>query len=112
MCYPEPPDPIKMSILIMKYEDRLAQAQALYNKPPKADQPGQKFPRGCRIKVCDEMPHHMRHFICGFEAIVQYTYAQQYGGDNIDSYSLIRLDAEGKAIDSTAWYKENQLKWL
>ena len=75
----------------------------------KNSKPSQKFKRGSRIKVDDEMPSHMSHFPAGFEAIVEYTYAQRYGGSNVDGYCLIVLDKNGKPINVTAWYEENQL---
>ena len=92
-----------------EYNRRHASALALYNKPCGEDLPSQKFKRGSKVKVDDVMPPHMAHFPAGFEAIVEYTYAQQYGGNNIDSYSLIHVDELGNAITSTAWYYENQL---
>lgn len=69
----------------------------------------QKFKRGEIVKVADKMPPCMEHFETGFIGVVEYTYAQQYGGDDIKSYSLIMLDDNKKPIDSIAWYKENQL---
>lgn len=72
------------------------------------DKPVQKFKRGCRVKVDDVMPRHMSHFIAGFEGIVEYTYAQEYGGGHIKSYSLIVLK-DGKPVNTSAWYDESQL---
>lgn len=69
----------------------------------------QKYKRGAKITVCKEMPSYMRHFQSGFNAIVEYTYAQRYGGGNIDSYSLIVLDDKDKPINAYSWYEENQL---
>ena len=51
----------------------------------------------------------MSHFKSGFNAIVEYTYAQKYGGDDINSYSLIVLDENNSPINSISWYEEGQL---
>ena len=97
---------------LMDYETRLAQAKAYSSMPPKCDQPGQKFARGCRVKVDDEMPRFMSHFKKGFEGIVEYTYAQKYHSDDIKSYSLVVLDDNEKPINSISWYYESQLTLL
>ena len=89
--------------------EREAEAEAYFASPPKCDLPGQKFPRGSRVKVGDDLPLYMFHFEKGFEGIVQYSYAQKYHGDNIDSYSLIVLNDNGKPVNSISWYTENQL---
>ena len=68
-----------------------------------------KFARGSKVAVCKEMPRYMSHFRSGFNAIVEYTYAQKYGGYDIDSYSLIVLNDNDEPINSIAWYEENQL---
>jgi len=94
------------------YKDRLADAKRLYAVAPKEDQPGQKFPRGSRVHVDDEMPTHMFHFPKGFEAIINWTYAQKYWGTDVDSYSLIMLDDDGSPTNAIAWYHECQLTLL
>ena len=57
------------------------------------------------------MPPMMSHFDSGFEAIIDGTYSQIYGGDNIDSYSLFKIE-NGKIVNHISWYKENQLSLL
>ncbi len=69
----------------------------------------QKFARGSEVFICKEMPISMSHFPSGFNAIVEYTYKQRYGGDNIDSYSIIVLDENKEPTNAIAWYYENQL---
>ena len=88
------------------YAQRRAEAIAYSSRPLNTHETGQKFPRGARVKVADEMPDMMKYFPCGFEAIVAYTYAQKFHGDDIDSYSLIQLDERGKAVNSNSWYHE------
>jgi len=91
------------------YAERLAEAKALNARPVGPDLPNQKFPRGTRVLVAETMPDMMSHFPTDFQAIVDYTYAQKYWGDDIDSYSLIMLDEKGEPYNSIAWYQENQL---
>jgi hypothetical protein len=69
----------------------------------------QKFPRGTRVKVDDEMPASMSHFECGFFGIVAYTYHQEYGGGNTRSYCLVVLDKNNWPINMISWYDESQL---
>ena len=69
----------------------------------------QKFRKLSRVRVCDEMPDHMSHFDSGFEAIVEGTYSQLYGGGNIRDYSLYKIDSEGKICNNISWYVESQL---
>ncbi len=68
----------------------------------------QKFKIMQFIKVDDEMPETMRHFRSGFVGIVSGTYSQQYGGCNIESYSIYRTDGD-KVVGRTSWYNESQL---
>lgn len=97
----------------MDYNQRLAMAQALFDKPAGDDLPNQKFASGSKVQVTDKMPRHMFHFESGFQGIVEYTYGQKYGGvDDVKSYSLIVLDSDGKPVNSIAWYEENQLTLL
>lgn len=64
----------------------------------------QKFAPGTRVRIADDLGPMMAHFESGKNATVEYTYAQAYGGDNVDSYSLL-IDGYG----SVAWYHERQL---
>lgn len=93
----------------MNRQEYKAKLIALYNKPPGPNKENQKFKRGFRIKVTENLPDSMSHFEKGFEGIVKYTHAQQFGGENIDSYSILQLNKAGKPINSISWYKENQL---
>ena len=64
----------------------------------------QKFNKGDRIMIAKFLGSYMSHFANDCEAIVEYTYSEKFGGDNIDSYSL---HIKGKG--SSAWYEEHQL---
>lgn len=94
------------------YAEREAMTKVLYAKPEGPDLPTQKFKRGSKVHICKNMPKSMFHFENNFDAIVEYTYAQKYGGNNIDSYSVIVLNDSGQPINSIAWYHENQLSLL
>lgn len=69
----------------------------------------QKFRKLSFVKVADKMPPHMSHFECGFIGIVDGTYSQMFGGDNIDSYCLYVVE-DDEIVDQIAWYKEYQLE--
>lgn len=97
---------------MQSYEDRLNMAKELTKQQHIENRPNQKFPRGARVKVSDNMPSYMSHFPKGFEAIVEYTYGQkfpQFDKNDIDNYCLIVLDENGKPVNSIAWYHESQL---
>lgn len=64
----------------------------------------QKFNKGDHVKIADDLGPTMPHFPSGIEAIVEYSYADKYGGSDTDSYSL-KLKGGG----SIAWYYESQL---
>lgn len=90
------------------YEERLSMAKAICEMPIKGNMPGQKFPRGVRVKVDKKMPSFMFHFPSDFEGIIEHTYAQKFWGDDVKSYCLTVLK-DGKPINSIAWYYESQL---
>ena len=71
----------------------------------------QKFRKLSFVRVCDEMPTGMKHFESGFDAIVDGTYSQICGGDDINSYSLYQLK-NGEVVNCISWYRENQLTAL
>ena len=73
----------------------------------------QKFGKLTFVHVCKEMPEVMSHFDSDFDAIVDGTYSQLFGGKDIDSYSLYKLNGNGKKIiDNISWYHEHQLSAL
>ena len=53
----------------------------------------------------------MSHFDSGFDAIVDGTYSQEYGGTNIENYSLFKIE-NGVIVNCISWYKESQLTLL
>ena len=67
----------------------------------------QKFWRGERVKVADEMPVWMSHFEAGCEAIVDHSYRDMYGpGGSELEYSLLLLMPYPRRV---AWYPANLL---
>lgn len=74
----------------------------------------QKFIRGQRVKITNEMPSYMRHFTCGCEAIVEGSYSDLCHSsyqhkDDYDrqiSYGLLLLTDKPHTC---AWYDEDQL---
>ena len=73
----------------------------------------QKFRKFTMVRVSEEMPSYMSHFDCGFDAIVDGTYSQLYGGGDVKSYSLYVLSKDRKEIvNSVSWYEEDQLTEL
>lgn len=72
----------------------------------------QKFKRGDKVKVADEMPEWMSHFDAGMEAYIVGSYADQYGGgkSNQKEYTILYQPKwlKGK-WSTTSWYDECQL---
>jgi hypothetical protein len=92
-----------------EYAVRLADAQVMHQMPIQEDQPGQKFLRGQRVRIDKVMPSCMSHFECNTDAIISYTYAQKFGGNNIKSYNLMLINENDEPWNMVAWYEENQL---
>jgi len=65
---------------------------------------GQKFPRGTRVRIADDLGETMSHFPSGLNATVKYTSAHAFGSKHIDSYCL-DIDDYGEV----SWYYEHQL---
>lgn len=69
----------------------------------------QKYNKGTFVQVGKDLGHSMRHFENDCPAMVEYTYAEKYGGNDIKSYSLL-LKCENGTWESVSWYEEEQLK--
>lgn len=54
------------------------------------------------------MPDYMYHFDSGFYGIVEGTYSQKYGGTDIKSYSIFKIE-NNKVADCISWYPEELL---
>jgi hypothetical protein len=64
----------------------------------------QKYSKGDHIKIVKDLGQNMSHFTSDCEAIVMYSYKNEYGGNNDKSYGLY-IKGEGEV----AWYNECQL---
>ena len=67
----------------------------------------QKFHRGDLVHVAKDLGPMMRHFTNDVDAVVIGSYRDQYGGNNIRSYTL-HLKGHGEC----SWYEEGQLELL
>lgn len=73
----------------------------------------QKFRKLTKVHVCKEMPDFMDHFESDFDAIVDGSCSQLYGGSDIEQYALYQLSEDGKKIiNRISWYYESQLTEL
>jgi len=67
----------------------------------------QKFNKGDKVKVADDLGPHMSHFQGGMEAIVIGSYKDKYGGSDIHSYT-IHIQGRGEI----SWYHEHQMELI
>ncbi|MBW1799590.1 MAG: hypothetical protein JRJ85_02565 [Deltaproteobacteria bacterium] len=64
----------------------------------------QKFIIGDHVMIAKDLGPHMGHFPGDCEAIVMYSYDDNFGGGDTDSYSLWLRDH-----GHISWYHEDQL---
>jgi len=64
----------------------------------------QKFNKGDKVRVADDLGPTMKHFQSGMDAIVIGSYKDKYGGDDTESYT-IHIEGRG----TCSWYYEHQL---
>jgi hypothetical protein len=64
----------------------------------------QRFQRGDHVRIADDLGPYMSHFRAGCDVIVVGSYADQYGGDNRDTYTVFFRGSGG-----CSWYDEHQL---
>jgi hypothetical protein len=68
----------------------------------------QKFHLGDLVRITDDLGHSMEHFPgAGGKAIVMGSYADQFGGNNVDSYTLF-IEDRGRV----SWYHGYQLTMI
>lgn len=65
---------------------------------------GQKFKKNSVVRIADDLGDSMSHFPKGKLAVVEYSYAEKYYGNDNKYYSLY---VEG--LGSVAWFYEHQL---
>ena len=71
----------------------------------------QKFFRGQRVRVADDLGSMMSHFTSGCDAIVVGSFSDQIfcrRGADEESYTLLLKDEDG-TMGTVSWYKESQL---
>ncbi len=76
----------------------------------------QKFKRGNLVEVLvgnliwtkERGEFDMSPDYVGRKAIIEYSYAEKFGGDDVDRYSIIWQDTG----DSLAWKRTNELKFI
>lgn len=94
------------------YSERFEEAKAILaagmarvrNTPEPA---GQKFRNGSFVWIAKDLGDSMRHFENDRPARVEHTYAHAFGGQDVESYSLL-IRGEAKWY-SVSWYYESQL---
>jgi len=67
----------------------------------------QKYNKGDHVQVAKDLGPMMSHFESDCEAIVMYTYSEEYGGGDIDSYCI-----HIKGCGQVSWYHEPQLELI
>ena len=73
----------------------------------KTDNKKQKFHKGDHVQIAKDLGRMMSHFQSDCEAIVVGSYADQYGGNSTDSYSLYI-----KGSGESSWYYEHQIELI
>lgn len=67
----------------------------------------QKFKRGDVVHIAADLGQSMSHFEKDKDAVVMGSYAEQFGGDDTKSYTLMFFQGNG-----SSWYEEHQLTFL
>lgn len=68
----------------------------------------QKFKRGDVVHIASDLGPCMSHFDADKDAIVMGSYRDQYGGSDVDSYTVMFCDTGGEC----SWYHTHQLTLL
>lgn len=68
----------------------------------------QKYKRGDMVRIAKDLGPSMSHFEADQDAIVMGSYRDQFGGDNVDSYTVMLCESGGE----TSWYYEHQLTFI
>ena len=64
----------------------------------------QKYRKGDLVHIISKMPSSKSHFDCDKDAIIIGSYADQFGGNDIKSYTIF-IEDRGE----TSWYDEDEL---
>ena len=68
----------------------------------------QKFHRGDVVHIAADLGPSMCHFVGDQDAVVMGSYADRFGGNSHDHYTLLFLDTG----DEVSWYYDSQLTFL
>lgn len=64
-----------------------------------------KFQKGDWVRIAKNLGPAMQHFTSDTEAVVQYSYTDKFGGDELDDNYSLYVKGEG----SVSWYYGHQL---
>jgi hypothetical protein len=65
----------------------------------------QQFFFGDLVHITKDLPQSMRHFECDQPAIVLYSYAEQFGGNDVENFSVFLIESQ----DEVSWYHPENL---
>lgn len=68
----------------------------------------QKFKRGDVVHIAADLGRSMSHFTNDKDVVILGSYADQFGGSNTKSYTVLFTDNGNKV----SWYKEHQLTFI
>ncbi len=68
----------------------------------------QKFKRGDVVHIAADLGQSMSHFEKDEDVVILYSYADEYGGDDTKSYSVLFV----KGGNEVSWYDEHQLTFM
>ena len=68
----------------------------------------QKFKRGDVVHIATDLRQSMSHFEKDIDVVILGSYADQFGGNNTEDYTVLFLDS-GTEV---SWYSEEQLTFL
>lgn len=67
-----------------------------------------EYRHGDLVRIADDLGPHKIHFEKGCEAIIDYSYAERYGGDDRDSYAVIFPETGNRV----SWYQGGELTFI
>jgi hypothetical protein len=65
--------------------------------------------RGMRVRAVD---NSFEMFGGAGDAIIQYSYRQQYGSGSKDDFSVLLLDENGVGVNTLAWVKPKEVTFV
>ena len=65
----------------------------------------QQFFLGDLVHITKDLPKSMSHFECDQPAIVLYSYAEKFGGDDVENFSVFLIESQNEVC----WYHPENL---